>query len=94
MKLRLTRPKQNDFAKTLACADPYSGSIKFRKKRPCEKNCGNFGVRKLLGEYFLKADQEILLEWRVRERRNRFYIVSCVEDLYILKKGNLLNMAK
>jgi hypothetical protein len=80
--------------KILACADPYSGSVKFRKGRPCGKNCGNFGVRKLLGEYVLKADQEILLEWRVRKRRNRFYIVSYVEDLYILRKGNLLNMAK
>ena len=94
MKLCLTGLRQNDFAKILACADPYCGSVKFRKERPCEKTVETFGVRKLLGEYFLKADQEILLEWRVRERKNRFYIVSCVEDLYVLKKGNLLNMAK
>jgi hypothetical protein len=94
MKLRLTRLKQNDFAKILACADPYFESVKFRKERPFGKNCGNFGVRKLFGECFLGADPEILLEWRVRKRRNRFYIVSCVEKLFTLKKGNLLNMAK
>ena len=86
--------RKNDFAKILACADPYFESIKFRKERPCGKNCGNFEVRKILAECFLRADPEILLEWRVRKRRNRFYIVSCVEHLYILKKGNLLNMAK
>jgi hypothetical protein len=94
MKLCLTVLRQNDFVKISVCADPYSGSVKFRKDRPFGKNCGNFGVRKLLREYFLRADPEILLGWRVRKRRNRFYIVSCVENLYILKKGNLSNMAK
>jgi len=77
-----------------ARADPYSESAKFRRERPCGNNCGNFGVRRLFGDYSLKADQETLLGWRVPPRRNKFYIVSCVGDLYILKKGNLLTMAK
>ena len=94
MKLRFTGLRQNDFAKILACVDSYSRSAKFRKERPSGKNCGNFGVRKLLGECVLKADPGILLKWRVRERRDKFYIVSYVEDLYVLKKGNLLNMVK
>ena len=73
----------------------YSRSIKFSRKRPYKNNYGNFGkVRRLSGDQSFKADQEILQEWPVRARRNRFYVVSCVEDLYILREENLLNMGK